>query len=281
MKKLFWDYFLLTVGCILLAFAISGIIIPTKIGIGGAMGICTSLNKIFGFRVGITSLLINIPLFVFGFKLLGKKFSIRTGYLVLLSSILIDFFTLHYKFNPFKDVLLASIFCGVILGISMALIFTAGGSTGGLDISGKIVNHKFPSLQLSTILLIEDILVYLLVATVFGINSVLYALIVSFTRTKTMDLIQEGVSSTKQCIIICEKSDDLVKEIQIRLSRGVTVLEAKGSYTNAQKTFIYVVIQRNQLSELKQIVRSIDPSAFTTVSPVTDILGKYRGSETI
>ncbi|WP_138203886.1 YitT family protein [Haloimpatiens lingqiaonensis] len=281
MKKKIKDYIFLIAGCFLFSIAISAILIPSKIGAGGVTGIATSLNQLFGFRVGLTSLLINIPLFLFGFKLLGKKFAIRSGFIVFLSSMLIDFFSLHYKFKPFDDVLLGSLFCGVLIGIGIALIFMAGGSTGGLDISAKIINSKFPNFQLSTILLVEDILVYLLVAYVFGINSVLYAFILSFARTKTMDIIQEGISSTKQCIIICDSADELVKQIQIKLLRGVTVLEAKGSYSNTNKKFIYVVIQKNELSQLKEIVKSVDPAAFTTVSPVTDILGKYRNEKNI
>ncbi|WP_035293975.1 YitT family protein [Clostridium sp. KNHs214] len=281
MKKTIKDYILLTAGCILFAIAISAILIPSKIGAGGVTGIATSLNQLFGLKVGMASLLVNVPLFLFGFKLLGRKFAIRSGFIVFLSSVLIDFLNLHYKFKPFDDVLLGSVFCGILIGVAIALIFMAGGSTGGLDISAKIINAKFPSLQLSTILLVEDILVYLLVAYVFGLNSVLYAFILSFTRTKTMDIIQEGISSTKQCIIICDKADNLVKEIQIKLLRGVTVLEAKGSYSNTNKKFIYVVIQKNELSQLKEIVRSVDPAAFTTVSPVTDILGKYRNQNEV
>lgn len=281
MKKTIKDYILLVLGCIIFSISISAILIPSKIGVGGVTGISTSLNELFGFKVGLTSLLINIPLFLFGFKLLGNKFAIRSGFVVFLSSVLIDYFNLHYKFKPFNDLLLGSIFCGVLIGIGIAILFMAGGSTGGLDISAKIINAKFPNFQLSTILLIEDILVYLLVAYVFGLNSVLYAFILSFARTKTMDIIQEGISSTKQCVIICDNADDIISEIQTKLLRGVTILEAKGSYSNTNKKFLYVVIQNNELSELKKIVKSVDPTAFTTVSSVTDILGKYRQERAI
>lgn len=276
MKKIIRDYCLLIIGCIIFSFAISAILIPCKIGVGGVTGIATSLNQLFGFKVGLASILINVPLFLFGFKLLGTRFSIRSGFVVFVSSTMIDYLNAHYAFKPFNDILLGTILCGVLLGASMALLFSAGGSTGGLDISAKIINAKFPNLQLSTLLLIEDVLVYILVAYVFGINSVLYALVLSFVRSKTMDVIQEGISSSKQCIIICNNHDDLVQAIQTKLHRGVTVLEATGSYSKMNKKFIYVVIQKNELTQLKSIVKSIDPSAFTTVSSVTDILGKYR-----
>ncbi|MFD3156025.1 YitT family protein [Haloimpatiens sp. FM7330] len=275
MKQTIKEYIMMILGCILFSLSITAILIPSNIGVGGATGIATSLNKLFGIKVGLCTILINIPLFIFGYKLLGKKFSIRTGFIVFLSSFMIDYLN-TYNFKPFDDTLLASIFCGILFGAGVALIFMGGGSTGGLDISAKIINNKIPSLPLSNILLIEDILVYLLVAYVFGINSVLYAFILSFARTKIMDLIQEGVSSTKQCIIICEKDAELVDAIRIRLQRGVTLLEAKGGYSNTNKKFIYLVIQKNQLGLLKSIIREIEPSAFTTVSPVTDIVGKYR-----
>lgn len=281
MSKLIKDYALIILGSVLLSIGISAFILPSKIGVGGVTGIAMIVNHFFGFKVGLLTIIINIPLFLFGFKIIGTKFTFRSAFVVVLSSVLIDYFSANFNFKPIDDILLASIFSGVLFGVSMYLIFMSSGSSGGLDILAKIVNSKFKNLQLSNILLAQDVVVYCLIAYVLGPRSVMYALIASFIRTKTIDAIQEGIASSRQCIIICENSDLVIKEIGSKLVRGVTVLNAVGGYTNDSKKFIYVVIQRNQLNSLKTIIRDVEPSAFVTVSPVNDILGNYKNSLTI
>lgn len=281
MFKTIKEYALIVLGSVVLSIAISAFLLPSQIGIGGVTGISMVLNKLFGLKVGVLTIIMNIPLFIFGFKLVGRKFAIRSGFVVLLSSTLIDYFNSAFKFKPIDDILLSSIFCGVLLGISVYLIFMSYSSTGGLDILAKIIQNKFKNLQLSNILLAQDIIVYSLIAYVFGPRSVMYALIASFIRTKTIDAIQEGIASSRQCIIICENSTEIIGEISTKLVRGVTVLDAVGGYSNDKKKFIYVVIQRGQLNSLKAIVKEAEPTAFIAVSPVNDILGNYRQSLTI
>ncbi len=281
MKTFIKEYALITLGSIILSLAISAFLLPSQIGIGGVTGIAMVINHIFGLKVGLLTIIMNVPLFLFGYKLVGSKFTIRSAFVVVLSSLLIDYFSAAFKFKPIEDLLLSAIFCGVLLGVSVYLIFLSQASSGGLDILAKIINNKFKNLQLSNILLIQDFIVYALIAYVFGPRSVMYALIASFIRTKTLDAIQEGLASSRQCIIICEDSSEIISTINTKLVRGVTVLDAVGGYSNDKKKFIYVVIQRSQLTALKSIVKSIEPSAFIAVSPVNDILGNYKQSLTI
>lgn len=275
-NSIIMEYSLLIIGSIILAFTTAVFMIPCNIGSGGVTGIALSLNKIFGAKVGLTTMLINAPLFIFGYKLLGKKFTIRSIFVVVITSVLIDNMNKFIAINQFNDTLLASIFCGALFGVGMSFIFIAYGSTGGLDISAKIINNNFKSIQLSTLLLLQDIVVYILVGIVMGPRSVMYAIIMSFVRSKTMDTIQESLASSRQCVIICEESDSIINEIQTRLARGVTVLDAVGGYSSINKKFIYLVIQRNQLSTLKEIVSEIDPTSFVTISPVNNILGNFK-----
>lgn len=275
-NSIIMEYSLLIIGSIILAFTTAVFMIPCNIGSGGVTGIALSLNKIFGAKVGLTTMVINAPLFIFGYKLLGKKFTIRSIFVVIITSVLIDNMNKFIAINQFNDTLLASIFCGALFGVGMSFIFIAYGSTGGLDISAKIINNNFKSIQLSTLLLIQDIVVYILVGVVMGPRSVMYAIIMSFVRSKTMDTIQENLASSRQCVIICEESDSIINEIQTRLARGVTVLDAVGGYSSINKKFIYLVIQRNQLSTLKEIVSEIDPTSFVTISPVNNILGNFK-----
>lgn len=277
-SKIIKEYVLIIAGSILFSFAISGFLIPFKIGVGGVTGIAMSLNKLLGLRVGLISILINIPLFLFGFKLLGRKFAIRSGFVVIFTSVLIDYLNASFNLRIFDDVLLAAIFCGVIFGVGVALIFMGGGSTGGLDILAKILSYKFPTLRLSNLLLAQDFLVYLMVAYVFGIPAILYALVMSFIRTKALDAIQEGISSSKQCLIICDNGEAIMEEIKTSIQRGVTKIEAEGGFSKTRKIILYVVIQKNELNKLKNAVKEIEPEAFVAVSDVNDILGKFRQS---
>lgn len=283
MKQIAKEYSILILGCIIFSISIAGFLIPANIGSGGAMGIALILNYSFKFPIGLSTIFINIPLFIFGYKLIGRKFAFRSGIVVLLSSTLIDYFNLLLE--PYNlrsilsgDMMLASIFCGILFGIGVALIFMAGGSSGGLDILAKIINYSFPHLSMSNLLLIQDVLVLVSIGVVIGPRSVMYALIMSFIRTKTIDTVQEGISASKQCMIICEKPDEIIKEIQGKLLRGITIIDAIGAYSNTNKKIIYVVIQNNQLNSLKRIIKNVDTNAFVTVSSVSHILGNYRQS---
>jgi uncharacterized membrane-anchored protein YitT (DUF2179 family) len=281
MSKTIKEYATIILGSVILSLAISAFILPSQIGIGGVTGIAMVINRLFNLPVGLMTILINIPLFIFGFKLVGRRFAVRSGFVVIISSLLIDYFNRAFSFKPIDDILLSAIFSGALLGLSVYLIFLSYSSSGGFDILAKIIQSKFEHLQLSNILLIQDIVIYALIAYVFGPRSVMYAIISSFVRTKTIDAIQEGLASSRQCIIICQNSNNLITEINTKLVRGTTILEAVGGYSNDKKKFIYVIIQRSQLNALKNIVKAIEPSAFVAVSPVNDILGNYRQSLTI
>lgn len=266
-------------GTIFYSLYVTLLLTPSKIGTGGILGICLCLNKLFDFKIGLTTILLNIPLFLFGFSLLGKKFAFKSALIVFISSSLIDY--IKYIFPdlslvPVNDKLTASILCGVVSGLGMSLIFMGGGSTGGLDISAKIIKDKFKNIQLSHILLLQDSLVYIFVAMVMGPQSVIYALIMSFIRSKTIDTVQEGIASSRQCIIICNNPQTIIHEINTKLNRGATLLSAEGGFSHEKRNFIYVIIQKHELHELRLIVRNLEPTAFVTVSPVNDIMGNYH-----
>lgn len=276
MKKTLREIGFMIIGVLLFSLYVSVFLVPNKIGTGGITGISLGLNNLFNFPIGICTLLLNIPLFIFGYNFLGRNFVLKSLLVVASSSFIIDFLNFNYSFNPLGDSLTATIFAGVISGLAMALLFMAGASTGGLDISGKIINNKFKILELSKILLIQDMIVYIFVAITLGPKSVMYALIMSFIRSKTIDTVQEGVASSRQCIIICENPEKIIEAIEINLGRGVTLLNAEGCYSHTARKFIYVVVQKVQLKSLKNIVNTLDPTAFVTVSSVKDIQGNFK-----
>lgn len=276
MKNLYKEVGLLILGILLFSFYVSVFLVPNEIGTGGITGISLGLNKLFKFPIGITTLVLNLPLFLFGYNLIGKQFAYRSGLVVVCSSLIIDYVNNNFQFNPLGDTLTSTLFAGVISGFAMALLFMSGSSTGGLDISGKILKNKFSSFPLTKILLAQDILVYIFVALTLGPRSVMYAIIMSFIRSKTIDAVQEGIASSRQCIIICENPDEIIEAITKELGRGVTLLNAQGCYSHTDKKFIYVVVQKVQLNTLKFLINKIDPKAFVTVSAVNDIQGNFK-----
>lgn len=275
MKKTTKDYFIILIGGILYSVAIAGFIIPSSIGAGGVTGIALAVNHIFKIKIGYLSLLVNIPLFIFGYKIIGRKFAVRSCITVIATSLLTDFITEYLIFAPMEDKLLSAIFAGLILGVAFYLLFVSNSSTGGLDISAKIIQSKFKEINISAVLLIQDFLVYGLVALTLGVESVMYAIIMSYIRSKTMDVIEEYMTASKQCIIISNNYSSIISDINLKLNRSATILKAEGGYSKNDKIFIYVIVGRNQLSQLKYIVNSIDSSAFYTISPVNAVVGNY------
>jgi uncharacterized membrane-anchored protein YitT (DUF2179 family) len=279
MKKLIREYAIILLGSIIFSIYVSLLLVPSKIGTGGVTGISICANYLFNFPVGLCTMILNIPLFVLGYKYIGRRFCLRSVLVIVISSAMIDYMENlkgSYKINlPIDDKILVAIFAGVLCGISMTLLFMDGASTGGFDILAKAINAKFKYINISQIILIQDFCVYILVGIVLGIKAVMYALIMSYVRSKTIDAIQEGISSSRQCIIICNNSQEIADKINAELIRGATILEAKGGYSHGDKKFAYVVIQKYQLKELKNIVKTIDPKAFITVSPVNEIYGNF------
>lgn len=281
MKKILSEYILIIIGCLIVAIDTSFLIVPAKIGSGGVTGIAIGLNSIHPiFKVGTVTLLLNIPLFLFAYKMLGKRFTLKSIVAVALSSVTIDILSpySHEIFNvmPMQDKLLIAILAGVLSGLGLAVVYMAGGSTGGSDILAKMLVRKKQEVDFSTIQLILDILVYVFLGAVMGISTIVYALVASYTKKKTIDAIQEGFSSTKQCFIICDKADEIAQAINTEIVRGVTRLEGTGMYKKEPRNVLYTVVHISEISQVKSIVQSIDGSAFISVSSVNSIYGNFN-----
>ncbi len=276
LKNKIKEYSFVVIGILLYSLYASIILVPNNVGSSGILGLSIVANKLFGFKIGIVSFILNIPLLLFGFKIVGKSFIIKTLIVTVTSSFLID--TLP-KFIPvfiLNDKLTAALFCGVLSAVSMALLFIGKASSGGLDISAKIIKVKLKSVSLSRILLIQDFVVYIIIAFTIGLQYVTYALILSFVRSKTFEAIQNNFSAPKQCIIICKKNSKLISEIKNRIVRGITFWNVKGAYSNEDKLILYMVIQNSEILAVKNIIHEIDKEAFVSISDVESVLGNFE-----
>lgn len=269
------DIILIIIGTVLFSIY-AGLLIPVNnIGAGGALGLSLVINKLTGIKIGTIQFILNVPLFYIGFRYISRKFVILTGIVISISSFLIN--NLPKIITPVNlgDSLVAAIFCGIISGLAMCCLLVAGASTGGTDITGKFISKKM-DFNLPTVFLIQDITVYTIVWIFFDIKYVMYALVMSFVRNQTMKGVQKFFSAYIQCTIICCNPEVMVELINNTLHRGSTIMDVEGGYSHEKKRMIIVVIQQNEMHQLRKLVAKNCPEAFITVSAVNTIVGNFK-----
>ncbi|HOJ11896.1 MAG TPA: YitT family protein [Clostridiales bacterium] len=283
------EYLLIIIGSIITAAGINIFLVPNKIAPGGVSGIATVIYYLSGggFPVGIIMLILNIPLFIMGTKYIGKRFIVRTFFGTILLSAIIDlsqpltssfidgFLTRTESLYYAPDLLLYSVFGGLLMGIGLGLVFRSGATTGGSDLAAKIVNHFIPGFTVGQILLFIDTGIIVFAAITFKSFILgLYAIVTLFIMSRVIDAIIEGVDFAKAVYIISDKSDEIAEKIMYELDRGVTSLNGKGMYTGKDREVLLCVLYRGQLPQLKQIVKSVDPIAFIILTDVREVLGE-------
>jgi uncharacterized membrane-anchored protein YitT (DUF2179 family) len=254
-----------------MALAFELFLVPNRIAPGGVSGLGTILYHLFGIPVGISMLVLNAVLFVFGFREMGKEFGVKSLAAAVLLSIFIDLISLPPVTG---DPLLASIYGGVIMGLGLGVVFRAGATTGGTVLFAKMIHRYFHFLSVAWVLFLVDFLVVVFAGFVFGPTMALYALVSLFVGSKAIDLVQEGLNAVKAFIIISDHSEEISLRILKDLDRGVTVLYGKGAYTKNEKNVLLCALNRMQSAKLKAIVSEIDPKAFVLVADVTEAMGE-------
>lgn len=258
----------------LMATSINIFLQPNGFAPGGVSGISIILNQASnGFiPVWLSNLAMNIPIFLGGMLVIGKSFGFKSLYGILSLSF---FMWLIPNVRTTNDLLLASIYGGVILGLGVGIVFRAGGTTGGSDTLGLLLNKKFPSIGISKFMLMIDTAVVIGSGVVTrNIETPLYSLIVIYTCTRVIDLVLNGVGYAKAVHIISDEPEKIGKAILEDLNRGVTVLKGKGFYTGKDKEVLLCIIGRSQIVKLKNLVNDIDSRAFVMVTDANEVLGE-------
>jgi uncharacterized membrane-anchored protein YitT (DUF2179 family) len=283
----FYDYLWIIFGSVITAAAINLFLVPYKIAPGGVTGIATVIYYLSGQRlpVGTTMLILNIPLFLFGWKFIGGRFTVRTLFSTVFLSVVIDLsepYTALFskqlaleQLTASPDYLLYSIFGGFFMGLGLGFVFKSGATTGGTDLAARIAHHFLPGFTMGKLLLLIDSAVILFAAISF--NSFLlglYAILALYISSKIIDVILEGINFAKAVFIISDYSDEIAQSIMKELDRGVTGLSGRGMYTGKDKRVLYCIIQRGQLATLKALVKKIDSKAFIILGDVTEVLGE-------
>lgn len=270
--KTVYSYVLISIGVFLMSIALDYFLAPNTIAPGGVTGFAVVIEKIVKVPIYITNLAINIPLFIFGAKILGRGTAIKTLY----ATILLSFFL---KVLPpivlTHDLLLSAIFGGVLCGIGLGLVFKFGGTTGGTDLAGAILNNKIPSLSVTTFMTMIDLFVVVFAGVVGrNIEISLYSIIAMFVIMKVIDMILEGIGYQKGFFIISDNPDKISEKLMMEIGRGVTLLKGKGMYSKEDKDVLLCVVSRSQFANVKYIVKETDPYAFVMVSEMYEVLGE-------
>ncbi len=272
----FIDFVLLVLGSYFISLGINMFLLPHKFTTGGASGIATVLYYVANIHMGVTVILVNLPLFAISILKLGREFNIKTIFSTVLLSIFLD----NIKYDAFLtsysiDAFTSCIFGGMIVGLGLSLVFKTGASTGGSDLLAQII-YRLTSVQsLSQILLVIEIFIISSIMIVFkDINIGLYSIIAMFISTKVIDVIFEGIYYTKVATIITNAPDNIIDSILNNLKRGATIIESKGAHSKEPNTTITCIITRPQIANLKSIIRKYDNNAIVYISTANEVLGR-------
>ncbi len=269
------DFLIIALGCLIQAAGMVVFMVPANLISGGISGLAQVVNHLTGFPIGVMTLIGNIPVLMLGWRYLGKiRFAARTLLAILLFSVFTDI--LYYFFpDPAltDDLFLNTVFGAAVMGIGFGLVYLGGGTSGGSDIIGRILNQRL-GFSITFAYIATDTISILLGAVVFGWKLGLYAIIVVYISGKAAELISEGNNAFRQAYIISDEWKLISQRIMEEMDHGVTILHGAGGYSGEDKEILYCVINRGEVNKLKKLVAEADPRAFMIVDQANEVLGE-------
>ncbi len=269
-QKLIQRYFFLLLGSILAAIGLEIFLVPNKVIDGGITGISIISSFLTNLPLGGFIFLLNLPFLIVGYKQIGKSFVFSTLFSITVLSIFVSI--LHPIPGLTQDILLASVFGGIILGIGVGLVVRYGGSLDGTEIIAIVISRK-SAFSVGEIIMFTNLFILSSAGFIFGWDRAMYSLIAYFIAFRIIDLTIEGLDESKAVMIISDKPEEIAELLMARLGRGVTYLEGKGGFTGNSKSVLYSVITRLEVAKLKGIIDEVDESAFVTIHDVHEVLG--------
>lgn len=273
-KKLldnFLSFLLITLGATLAAIALEIFLVPNNIIDGGIIGISIMISYITKVKLSILTFVLNIPFLILGYKQLGKSFLIKAAYAMLVFSVLLE------QFKPVpeltNDILLATVFGGLLLGIGVGFVIKFGACLDGTEVVAILINKK-TSFSVGQVVMFLNFFIYSTSGLLFGWDRALYSILTYFITFKIIDMVSEGFEQAKAAMIITNHGEEIANSIYKHLGRTVTMLEGEG-LISGKKVVLYAVVTRIEIPELKRIVAADDYSAFVTITDVNEIVGKH------
>ncbi len=272
-KNFLIDFLFYILGSSAYSVAVILFLSANEISPGGLTGIATALNYLFHFPIGTVVFLLNIPVLIVGFFKFGKYFILKTAIATVIVSVLLDIFEIFLP-QPKIDLILASVFGGILMGFGISLIMLRGGTTGGVDIIAKLINRRFSHIGIGRIMLIIDTLVVTLSALVYkNIQSALYSVMALYASSRIMDLLLYGADRGKIVYVISDKPQDIVSDIMTVVRRGVTVIDVMGGFSREGKKMIMCTVRMNEVALVVKNARKHDDNAFIVVAEAGEIIG--------
>lgn len=272
MRKCLKKHLFVLLGTFIIALSLDLFLVPADIAPGGLSGVAIILHHLANIPVGISILVLNIPIFLWSLRYFSKGFVVSSLFGMTALSVLTD--SLAWLKPVTGDILLSAVYGGALMGLGLGMVFTAGSTTGGTDIAAQILKKHFPSISVGRFVLIIDAFIVILAGITFGKwEVILYSTAALYICTYIIDLMIEGIDFAKVAYVISDNPRAISEEISKNLVRGTTALHASSHFTGAEKTVLMCVVKKYQISKLKQIIREIDPNAFVILSDTREVLG--------
>lgn len=269
------DYLYILAGTLVQAFAMRLFLIPGQLVSGGISGAAQLINYYTLWPIGLMVFIGNAPLFLLGWRHLGgPKFVFRTALAILSFSFFTDFLGLFISANGMThDLVLTTLYGGLMLGIGLGLVYRGKGTSGGSDILGRILNHRF-GISISQAYLMTDSIVVLAAGFVYGWEFALYGLVMIYVSGLAAEIATEGSSVFRTALIVTDHPTEVTEKIMYDMERGVTILSGRGGFTGTERDVLYCVVSRAEVSTLKSLVHESDPKAFMVIGEAHEALGE-------
>lgn len=267
----------ITIGAALAALAVEEFLTPSNIFDGGVVGVSMILSHLTGFKLGILTIVINIPFLIIAWKNIGHVFILKAAYAMVVFSVCVSLFEGLPRFihEQTDQPILATAFGGVLLGIGVGLVLRGGGCLDGTEIVGILINRR-SSLSVGNVVMIINVIIYTVAGILFGIEHGLYSMLMYFISSRIIDIIEAGLEQDKSVMIITEHGEEIADEIFKNFDRTVTFLRGEGYISQTGKDVLLCVITRAEVHDFRMMISKLDYSAFTTFTDVSEVIGHKR-----
>lgn len=276
MERTFTKAVLILTGALVAGLGINMFLEPIGIAPGGISGIAVVISYIFRGKlpVGVLTFILNLPLFIIGYKYIGRQFILKSVIGTALFSFMLDLTSSFGNLLKGDNKLLYALWGGAAIGCGFGMIFRGGASTGGTDIIARMMQKKINMMTMGKAVLWLDFIFLAIVAFVYkSIEAALYTGVAVFVASKVVDTIESGINYAKEVVVFTEQPEEMSKEIINRLRRGVSVIEAKGMYSKQKKYMVVCVVYNRQVTDLRKIVNKYDSNAFVIIKEVRETTG--------